>query len=335
VRQAFQGSRRLIVKAAVAAVCGAASLGAMAQAQPNWPTRTVTIVVPFSAGGSTDVVARMVGQKLSEMWKQTVVIDNRVGAGGNIGAAAVAKAPADGHTIMMASGSILTVNPHLYKNAPFSEKDFTPITNVATGPQVVVVPATLPVKNVKELIQFAKQRQVGLSMGSAGVGSQVHMAGENFVNATGIEVTHVPYRGEAPAYNDLMGGQIQLVVGNIAAVSALVSSPDSSRIRALAVTGTERSKLMPDVPTVAESGFPGFENVGWFGFVGPAGMPAAVVDKIYKDTQKVLESSEVRGRLFVQGMMPVGNAPKDFETAIAAESRKWADIIKARKLTAN
>ena len=314
----------------LAATASIAAGTAFAQA---WPARQVRLIVPFAAGGTTDVVARIVGQKLAESWGQSVVIENRGGAGGNVGADVVAKAQNDGYTLLMASGSILTVNPHMYKRMPFdAQKDFTPITNVATGPMLVVVHPSVQADSVKALISLAKAKPGSLNFGSAGVGSQVHMAGENFANAAGIDVVHVPYKGESLGLNDLVAGQIQMMVGNIAAAAPFVGA---GKLRALAVTGKTRSALLPGVPTAAESGLPGFENTGWFGLVAPAGTPADVVNKIARDTAQVLDTPEMRGRLFVQGMAPVGNAPADFARAIAAESARWAKVVSERKLSAN
>ena len=310
-----------------------ATWGALpATAQERWPSKPVRIIVPFAAGGSTDVLARMVGQKLAVVWGQPVVIENRAGAGGNLGADAVAKSAADGYTLLMASGSI-TINPHIYKRMPFDTKqDLAPITNVASGPMLLVVPERSAVKNVKELIALAKATPGGMNFGSAGIGSQVHLAAENFANAAQIEINHVPYRGEAIAYNDLIAGQIQMMVGNFAAASALLGN---GRLRALAVTGKARSPQLPDVPTVAESGLPGFENSGWFGFFTAAGTPQAVIDKIQLDTARVLGESETKGRLYVQGMTPVGNTPAEFSKAMDAESKLWATVVKNRNITAN
>ena len=316
--------------ALVAAVTLVATGQAAAQ---SWPARQVRLIVPFAAGGTTDVVARILGQKLSELWGQSVVIENRGGAGGNVGADVVAKAAGDGYTLLMASGSILTVNPHMYKRMPFdAQKDFVPITNVATGPMLVVVHPGVPADSIKALIALARSKPGSLNFGSAGVGSQVHMAAENFANAAGIDVVHVPYKGEALGYNDLVAGQIQMMVGNMAAAAPFVAS---GKLRALAVTGKARSKMLPDVPTAAESGLPGFENTGWFGLLAPAGTPKDVIDKIQRDTAQVLDTPEMRGRLFVQGMTPVGNKPDDFVRAIAAESVRWARVVNERKLSAN
>ena len=307
------------------------SLTSLATAQ-SWPARPVRIVVPFAAGGTTDVVARIVGQKLGELWNQSVLIENRGGAGGNIGADAVAKSNPDGYTILMASGSIFTVNPSLYKKMPFdAQKDFIPVTNVAVGPMLVVTHPSVPANNIKELIALSKTKPGSINFGSAGVGSQVHMAAENFATAAGIDIQHVPYKGEALGYNDLVAGQIQMMVGNMAAAVGFVTQ---GKIKALAVTSKTRSAMLPDVPTVAESGLPGFENTGWFGFMLPAGTPNEIVDKVQRDTAKVLDSPEMRGRLFVQGLTPVGNSQADFAKAIAAEAERWKKVIADRKLSA-
>ncbi len=327
----LQRSRRIAVKVVLAA--SMLPLASMAIAQEKWPDRPVRIVVPFSAGGTTDVVARALAKDLGDMWGQSVVVENRAGAGGNIGADAVAKSPPDGYTLLMTSGSIFTVNPHMYSKLPFDPvKDFVAVTNVASGPQLLVVNPSVPAKNVKELIALARKDSNQLNFGSAGIGSQVHMAGESFVDAAGIKATHIPYKGENPAYTDLAGGSIQFMVGNIAAAAPFVTN---GRVRALGVTSKTRSSLLPDVPTLAESGLPGFENVGWFGFMLPAGTPKPIVDKIHRDTVKALGNTEMKARLFVAGMTPVGNKPEAFAADIAEESKRWAKVVKNRGLTAN
>jgi len=245
--------RRAIIMASVIGVLALAST-TLASAATAFPTKSVTLIVPFTAGGTTDIVGRLVAQKLTQMWGQSVVVDNRPGAGGNIGGALVAKAAPDGYTILLTSGSVVTVNPYLYREMGFDvKKDLAAVTNIATGPMVVVVNPKVPANSLKELIALARAQPGKLNFGSAGQGSQVHMAGESFADAAGIQVQHVPYKGEALAYNDLIGGQIQLVVGNIAAASAFVNS---GQLRALAVTSKERSKMLPDVPTANESGLP-------------------------------------------------------------------------------
>lgn len=334
------GVRRLALERALplmltlAMVCGLMlPHAAQAQTPGAWPNKPVRIVVPFVPGGATDIVARLIGQTLSQAWGQNVVIENRAGAGGNIGAEVVVKSAGDGYTLLMASGSILTVNPYLYKSVPFDvNKDFVPVTMVAGGPMLIAVHPSVAAKNVRELIALAKADPGKVTLGSAGIGSQVHMAGENFAFAAGIQLQHVPYRGEAAALNDLAGGQIQMMAGNLA---ASIGFANAGKIRALAVTSKERAKQMPDVPTVAESGVPGFVNTGWFGFVAPAGTPAEVVQKIHADTVKALAETQTRARLFVNGLEPIGNTPQAFATVIAEESKIWQQVIKSRNLTAN
>jgi tripartite-type tricarboxylate transporter receptor subunit TctC len=321
--------RRTWIKTA-AAVLAAALAAPWASAQGDWPTRPVTLIVPFAAGGTTDIVARLVGQKLSQMWGQAVVVEDRPGAGGNIGAGVVAKAAPDGYTLLVPSGSILTVNPHIYKDMGFdAQKDLVPITNLAAGPMIVVVNPKVPAKTLQELIALAKKEPGQINFGSAGVGSQVHMAGENFADAAGIDVKHIPYKGEALALNDLMGGQIQMMVGNIAAATGFVKS---GRLRALAVTSRERSAMMPDVPSAQEAGLAGFESLGWFGLMAPAGTPRAIIDKVQADTVKALQDPAVKKALADQGMVPVGNKPDEMAKAVADESKKWAEVIAHRHL---
>jgi tripartite-type tricarboxylate transporter receptor subunit TctC len=318
---------RHLAAATAAMLIGPAAVPAFAQA---WPAKTVRIVVPFAPGGSTDVVARMVAQKLSGVWGQTVVVENRAGAGGNVGADVVAKAANDGYTLLLASGSI-AINPHLYKNMAFdTKKDLVPITNVANGPMLVVVPDSSPIKNLKDLIAAAKAKPGGLNFGSAGVGSQVHLAAENLADAAGIEISHVPYKGEAPALSDLIGKQTEFMVGNFTAASALLGN---GRLRALAVTGNKRQPQLPDVPTVSEAGLPGFESYGWFGLFAPAGTPADVLAKVHRDTAKVLGETETKARLFVQGMSPVANTPAEFNRQMDAELVRWGQVVKNRKLS--
>lgn len=301
-------------------------------AQDAWPSKPVRIVVPFAPGGSTDVIARMVGQRLSVLWGQPVVIENRAGAGGNVGADTVAKAPGDGYTLLMASGSI-TINPSLYKRMPFdTKKDLLPITNVAQGPMLVVVQDASPHKTLKDLIAAAKAKPGTINFASAGVGSQVHLAAENFADAAGVDIQHVPYKGEALGYNDLIAGQVQMMVGNYAAASALLGP---NRLRALAVTSQQRMPQMPDLPTAHEAGLPKFENIGWFGLFAPAGTPPAVIQKVQRDVAQVMGETEIKARLYVQGMTPVVNSTADFTKQIDQELERWAKVVASRKLQAN
>ena len=321
---------RIAQRVLVGCILGAAATaGAQAQTGQPFPTRPVRVVVPFAPGGATDIVTRVVAQKLYDAWGQTVVVDNRAGAGGNIGAEIVARAPADGHTLLMTSGSIVTANPYMFKKLPYSpEKDLVAVTNVASGPQIIAVNAGFSAKTLKDFIAVAKAKPRTMTYGSAGVATQTHLAAENFLHTAGIEVTHVPYKGEGPALTDLLGGQIQMVTPNLSAAIAFVQQ---GKIRALAVTSRERVRQLPDVPAAAET-LPGFENLGWFGFVAPAGTPKAVIDKIHQDTVKVLQSADIRTRFEQLGMVPVGNTPADFARAIKDESVRWARVIRERKL---
>jgi len=302
---------------------------AVAQVYPSKPVR---MIVPFPAGGATDVVARLLALKLAEAWGQSVVVENRVGAGGNIGADAAAKSPPDGYTLFMTSGSIVTAGPHMYKSLTYDPaKDLVAITNVATGPQVIAVGANVPGRDLREFIAHAKANPGKVNMGSAGVGTQTHLAGENFAHAAGIELTHVPYKGEGPAMTDLMGGQIQLVTPNLGAAIGLVQQ---GKIRALAVTSPQRNPQLPGVPTVAET-LPGFENAGWFGLMAPTGTSREIIDKVQKDSAKILLSDDFRAKLAQQGMVPVANTPAEFAAAIRDESARWEKVIRERGIKAN
>jgi len=312
---------------ALAAALLALPLGVAAQAYPNKPVR---FVVPFAPGGATDISARIVGQKLGEMWGQTVVIDNKGGAAGNIGGAEAAKAAPDGYTLFFTSGSVVTANEHIYPNMPFNPvKDFVAVTNVVRGAQVIVVPANSPYRTLKELIAAAQAKPGALNYGHAGIGSQTHLAAENFLHTAKIEVQNVPYKGEGPAVADLVGGQTTMATPNIAAAIAFINQ---GKLRALAVTGRERAPQLPNVPTVAET-LSGFENYGWFGLVAPAGTPKEIVDKVYRDTVKALDTTEMRARFFVQGMSIVGNSPTDFERDMRTERARWATVVKERKIS--
>ena len=320
---------RLLTRCLVAML--AALVPAVASAQA-WPARPVKIIVPFAAGGATDVVARLLAQRLNEAWNQAVVVEDRGGAGGNIGADAVAKSTPDGYTLLMTSGSIVTANPFMYKSMPFDPaRDLVGITNVATGPQVIAVANAVPAKDLREFIAYAKARPGAVNFGSAGVGTQTHLAAENFAYAAGLDMTHVLYKGEAAALTDLVGGQIQMVTPNLGGAINLIKS---GRIRALAVTSRERNPGLPDVPAAAEV-IPGFENAGWFGLMAPAGTPKEVVDKVYRDSAKILQSQGFREALAKQGMVPVGNSPADFQAAIREETARWAKVIRERHLQAH
>jgi tripartite-type tricarboxylate transporter receptor subunit TctC len=316
--------------ARVAASVVALGLPGLAAAQA-WPDKPVKLVVPFAAGGATDVVARLLGQKLTELWGQSVVVENKLGAGGNIGADMVAKSAPDGYTLLLTSGAIVTA-PLMYKAMPFdASRDLVPVTNVASGPQVIAVTNAFPAKDLKDLIAYAKAHPKQVNYGSAGVGAQTHLAAENLGHAAGVEFTHVPYKGESAAITDLMGGQIQLATLNLGAAINLVKE---GKVHALAVTSRDRSAQLPEVPAAAET-LPGFENAGWFGIMAPAGTPREVIDKVYRDSAKVSLSDDFRARLTQIGMAPVGNSPAEFAAAIREESARWAKVIKERGLAQN
>jgi tripartite-type tricarboxylate transporter receptor subunit TctC len=304
------------------------ALATAAQAQ-SWPQKPVRFIVPFPPGGATDISARMVGQELSEMWGQTVVIENRGGAGGGVGAAEAARAAADGYTLFFPSGSVVTANQHIYAKMAYDpEKDFVPVTNVVSGPQVLVVPANSPYKTVKALIDAARAQPGIFTFGHAGIGSQTHLAAENFVNAAKIDAVSVPYRGEGPALVSLVGGDTTFAVTNVAASIGYINS---GRLRALGVTSKTEFAQLPGVPAIAKT-LPGFENTGWFGIVAPTGTPKEIIQKVYRDTKKALESSRLKARFYVQGLAPVGNSPEEMGRAMKEESQLWARVVRERNI---
>jgi len=304
------------------------ALGFGAAAQ-TWPQKSVRFIVPFPPGGATDISARMVGQKLTEIWGQTVVIENRGGAGGGVGAAEAARAAPDGYTFFFPSGSVMTANQHIYAKLAYNpEKDFVPVTNVVSGPQVLVVPANSPYKSVKELIDAAKAQPGKLTFGHAGIGSQTHLAAENFVNSARIDAVQVPYKGEGPALVGLVGGDTTFAVTNVAAAIGHIGS---GRLRALGVTSKTEFAQLPGVPAIANT-LPGFENTGWFGIVAPAGTSKDIIQKVYLDTKRALESTEMRARLYVQGLAPVGNTPEEMGRAMKEETALWARVVRERKI---
>jgi succinate dehydrogenase cytochrome b556 subunit len=311
----------------------ALSSTAHAQAGPapvqGWPQKSVRFIVPFPPGGATDISARMLGQKLTELWGQTVVIENRGGAGGGVGAAEAARAAPDGYTLFFPSGSVMTANQHIYAKLGYNpEKDFVPVTNVVSGPQVLVVPANSPYKTVKELIDAAKAQPGKLTFGHAGIGSQTHLAAENFVNAAGVNAVQVPYKGEGPSLVGLVGGDTTFAVTNVAAAIGYIGS---GRLRALGVTSKTEFAQLPGVPAIAKT-LPGFENTGWFGIVAPAGTSKDIIQKVYMDTKKALESTEMRARLYVQGLAPVGNTPEEMGAAMKAETALWSRVVRERNI---
>ena len=317
-----------IARAAVLALCAlaltAGAAGAVAQGYPNKPVR---LVVPFPPGGPLDSVGRQIAQKLTEAWGQPVVVDNRPGAGGNIGADLVAKSAPDGYTVVMGALSTHAVNPSLYPSMPYDAvRDFAPITLVAVTPNVLVVNPSLPVNSVQELVAYARARPGKLSFGSGSNGSAGHLAGELFKVDAGVEMVHIPFKGGAPATQALLAGDTQLMFDNLANAMPQVKA---GKLRALAVTTAQRSKLAPELPTMAEAGLPGFDISTWFGLLAPAGTPPGVVARWNADVTRILDAPEMRERLAAQGAEAAPTTPAAFAQFIAAELAKYARIVKA------
>jgi len=303
-----------------------------ASAETNYyPDRAVKIEVGYAAGGPLDVVARLIGDKLAQIWGKTVVVENVSGASGNIAADRVAKAVPDGYTLLLASNVNIAVNPKLYKNMPFDPvKDLVPITQVAYSPNILVVPNDLPVKSVQELVTYAKANPGKVSFASAGVGTTQHLAGELFKTIAKVDIQHVPYRGATPAITDLLGGRVSMFFGPPSSLLGLVKE---GKVRALAVTSAQRFPAAPDLPTMIEAGYPGFVAVLSVGWMAPAGTPKDVIDRIYKDTAKALAAPDVRERLQKIGTEPMGTSPAEFAADIQREVPQWAEVIKAAGLT--
>jgi tripartite-type tricarboxylate transporter receptor subunit TctC len=312
-----------LAAALLAAIVLVATTPAAAQGA-TYPTKPVRLVVPFPASGTTDILARAVAQKLSETWGQQVIVDNRPGAGGNIGSELVAKAPPDGYTLLMGTVGTHAINPSLYAKMPYDHvKDFTPVILVAGVPNVLVVNPSLPVNSVQQLIAYGKANPNKLNFASSGNGTSIHLSGELFRTMTGVQMTHVPYKGSAPALTDLIGGQVQLMFDNLPSSLQFIKA---GKLRALAVTSAARSQALPDVPTLAESGLPGFEASSWFGVLAPAGTPADIVAKVNSAVAAWLASPAAKEQLAAQGAIAAGGPPDAFAKHIADESAKWAKV---------
>ena len=316
-----------------AILIGAAVMLAGAARAETYPSRPVKIVVPFPAGGSNDIIARVLAQKLSERTGQQFFVENRGGAGGNIGAEAVASASPDGYTLLVTAPPPLTTNGALYKAMPFDPATaFAPVALLATVPIVLMVHPSLPVNNVRELVALAKAKPGTLNFGSSGIGSTNHLAGELLKRMTGIDIVHVPYKGAAPAMNDLIAGHIPMMFDNMPAVLPQVQG---GSVRAIAVAGTKRAAALPDVPTVAESGVPGFEAFSWFGMVAPAQTPRDVLETLQSDVAAILKMPDVQKRLAELGADPGTVTGAAFGKFLAEDTAKWTEIIKASGATAD
>ena len=305
-------------------VLATVATGAWAQ---GYPTKPIRIVVPFPAGGATDILARSVAQKLTDAWGQPVIVDNRPGAGGNIGSELVARAAPDGYTLEMGTVGTHAINASLYSKMPYDHvRDFAPVILVAGVPNVLEVNPSLPVHSVQELIAYAKANPGKLNFASSGSGTSIHLSGELFKVMTGVQMTHVPYKGSAPALQDLIGGQVQLMFDNLPPSLPQIKS---GKLRALAVTSATRSPALPDTPTIAESGLPGFEASSWFGVLAPAGTPPAIIAKLNTEIAKWLTSPEAKEKMLTLGANIGGGSPEDFAKHIAAETAKWQKVVKA------
>jgi len=318
------------MKFAKLAALAAGLLVAAAAGAQTWPQKPVRFIVPFPPGGATDISARLLSQKLTEMWGQTVVIENRGGAGGGVGAAEAARAPADGYNFFFPSGSVVTANQHIYAKLGYNpEKDFVPVTNVVTGPQVLVVPANSPFKNLADLLAAVRANPGKYTFGHAGIGSQIHLAAENFVYQAKLDALSVPYRGEGPALVGLIGGETTFMLPNMAAAIGHVAG---GRLRALGVTSKTEAPQMPGVAPIGRL-VKGFENSGWFGIVAPTGTPPEIIAKLNADVLAALNNTEMKARFYVMGLTPVGNTPEQMAKALQAETKLWAVVVRERKIS--
>jgi tripartite-type tricarboxylate transporter receptor subunit TctC len=317
--------------AAVAAVCAGLSTAAFAQpaaapAPGKYPVKSVRMILAFPPGGASDFVGRLLAQRLAEIWGQSVLVDNRSGAGGNVGAEIAARSPADGYTIMLANNAILAANAALYPKLNYDPiKDFTPVTLVAVQPNILVVHPSVPAANVKDLIALARAKPGALNYASSGSGLAAHLAGELFTFMTGTSMVHVPYKGAGPALADLIGGQTQLM---FATATSVVPHVKAGKLRALATTGPKRSAGFEDLPTVSEAGVPGFDATSWHGIVVPSGTPRAIVDQIAAAVNTALKHPELRERMLIGGAEAVGGTPEQFAAHIKAEVPRWTKVIK-------
>jgi len=306
-------------------------LAEVAVGQAAYPGRPVTLVVPFPPGGGTDTGARIVAQKLGAKWGQTVIVENKGGAAGMIGADMVAKAKADGYTLLMGNIGTQAINPSLYKKMPYDAATaFVPIALVAELPLAMMVNPAVPAKTAREFIALAKSEPGKLSYSSSGAGGAPHLAAEMFKEATGTFIVHVPYRGGGPAIGDLLAGHVHLSFMTVLEASGHIKA---GKLRALAVTGSQRVPALPEVPTLAEAALPGFNSISWIGVLAPAGTPKEIVDKVSSDLREVVASDEVKQKLIELGAVPAGTTPAQFQALIDSDRRRYAQVIKDKKIT--
>lgn len=315
------------------AACTMAAAAGSAVAQDDYPSRPVRIVVPFAPGGSTDVVARILADKLAVELKQPVVVENKAGAGGNIGADAVAKAAPDGYTLLMGTTGVLAINSYLYKNLSYdAAKDFAPVSYTSLITNILVVKPEQPFRTVGELLATAKTRPGTLSFASSGAGSSTHLSGELFKAMAGVDIMHVPYKGSSQALTDVVSGQVTMLFDNAPSSMGFVQQ---GKLRALAVTSSKRMPNLPDVPTLDEAGVKGYESLSWSGIVAPAATPQPVIQKLNRAIDRILKMEDVRSKLAGLGVEPVGGAPEAFTKHIRIESDKWGKLVKAAGISLN
>lgn len=325
---AFKSVRRLLVTAAT--LCLAAAGSAFAQTAAPYPSKPIYMIVPFAAGSVTDLLGRIVAQRLGEVLGQTVVVDNKPGADGNIGAGFVAAAPADGYTLLMGAASTNAINPSLHKNLRFNAiRDFAPITNVAAVPNVLVVGPLMNAKTVKEFIAAARTEK--LSFASSGAGGSMHLSGELFkVSTQTPDLLHIPYKGGSAPVTDVMAGRVSAMFCNLPLCLPHIRA---GKLKALGVTSPKRSPLLPDVPTIAEAGLPGYSVEGWFGLFAPAAVPKPIIQRLNAEVVKILNDPKVKEQLLAQGAEPVADSPEDFAVFVKKEHDRWAKIIQDANIT--
>jgi tripartite-type tricarboxylate transporter receptor subunit TctC len=316
----------IIISATIYAASLLAAAGATAQTRPEYPTRPIRIIVAQAPASGPDIMARTIGQKLTESWGQPVVVDNRAGANGIIGMEAAAKSKPDGYTLVLAVPSALTMNPYVYKQLPYDTfRDFVAITQAATNTFGLVVNPVLPAKSVRELVALGRARPSQLNYGSFGIGNQTHLAGELFAAATGIRMLHVPYKGQSPAVTELISGQVSLMFTPMPGTAGYV---EAGKLRLLATCGEKRDAIFSNVPTMLEAGYPTVIITGWSGLLAPAGVPREVVNRLQSEVARHLLSPELKETMTRQGAEPVGSTPEQFAAFIKSEAQKWSQVIR-------
>ena len=306
-------------------------LSTTAQSAQTWPNKTVSVIVPWPPGGPSDIAARPIAKSLGEALGQTFIVDNRGGAGGNIGTAAATKAAPDGYTLLITSSAPIVINPSLYKNMPYdAAKDLTPVTNLLRVPLVLAAHPSVPASNLKELIRYINAQQGKFNWASAGNGTPQHMTGELLKSVAGLDMQHVPYKGSAPAITDLLGGHVPVMFDSMIAITPHIKA---GKLKAIAISAAKRSPIFPDVPTFAESGYPEVESYAWYGMFAPAGLPKDLLTKINAETLKAMKQPDFQRTLADTGSEFVGDTPENFRTFVRAEAQKWSKVVKASGAT--